>query len=99
MSVGDAATLATDLYSHALLERVTGPKLPESGASRPGALMAETACRTEMTATGEDPLECWILLFDHCIPGYTSRNRVPRGILRAEHEASYLGWLRRQLGG
>lgn len=84
----DPATMPTDLYSHALLERVTTPSLPESGASRPGALMAETACRTEMTPTGEDPLECWTLLFDHCISGYTSRNRVPRSILQNELQAS-----------
>ena len=34
--------------------------------------------------TGGEPAECWTLAFDHCIPGYTSRNRLPRAVVYNE---------------
>lgn len=34
--------------------------------------------------SGGEPAECWTLAYDHCIPGYTSRNRLPRAVVYNE---------------
>lgn len=39
----------------------------------------------------QDPLECWDLTYDHCIPGYTSRNWVPKAVVYNEQKASRSG--------
>ena len=46
-----------------------------------------TACRTYMMDS-VDPMQCWQLLYDHCIPGYTNRDRIPKRILYAEEKVS-----------
>ena len=33
-----------------------------------------------LRATAGAPASCWRLLYDHCIPGYTSRNGLPRPV-------------------
>lgn len=44
-----------------------------------------------MPPSTQDPLECWDLAYDHCIPGYTSRNWVPKAVVYNEQKASSLG--------
>ncbi|KAL4419397.1 hypothetical protein ABPG77_003371 [Micractinium sp. CCAP 211/92] len=76
------SSLPADLWTEQLFLRGDEAPVPE-GARRPGAGSARTACRTFM-GDSEDPVSCWVLVYDHCIPGYTNRNDIPRPIL--EHE-------------
>ena len=32
----------------------------------------------------KDPLECWDFVYDHCIPGFTNRNKIPKAIIYNE---------------
>ena len=50
---------------------------------------------------GGEPAECWTLAYDHCIPGYTSRNRLPRAVVYNEQRvraSPRLGGLGPRLG-
>lgn len=83
------SSLPTDLWSEQLFQR--GDKAPvPKGARRPSAGSARTACRTFM-GDSEDPVSCWVLVYDHCIPGYSNRNAIPRLILDHERQARHQG--------
>jgi hypothetical protein len=42
----------------------------------------------------KDPLECWDFVYDHCIPGFTNRNKIPKAIIYNEQSVSGFGsWL------
>lgn len=49
-------------------------------------------------AMQQDPLECWHLVYDHCIPGYTSRNWMPKDISYNEKRVSTGGGAGRAVG-
>ncbi|KAL4458163.1 hypothetical protein ABPG75_013028 [Micractinium tetrahymenae] len=76
------SSLPLDFYWQQWFDRGDLPPIP-AGAHRPVAEAATEACRTWMDGP-EDPLECWDLAYDHCIPGYTSRNWVPKAVVYNE---------------
>ncbi|PRW20375.1 40S ribosomal S7 isoform A [Chlorella sorokiniana] len=73
--------LPADLYAEQKYARTVDRPVPE-GAARPRNADAAEACAGG--ELGGEPAECWTLLYDHCIPGYTSRNRLPRAVVYNE---------------
>ncbi|KAL4425512.1 hypothetical protein ABPG75_009528 [Micractinium tetrahymenae] len=78
------SSLPADLWSEQLFRGGDAAPVAE-GARCSSASSARTACRT-FIRNSEDPVSCWVLLYDHCIPGYTNRNAIPRPVLDHEHQ-------------
>ncbi|KAL4431405.1 hypothetical protein ABPG75_006661 [Micractinium tetrahymenae] len=94
---GITGSMPADLYTAQKFARTVAPPVPP-GARRPGAADAATACADTLRPAGvvvddglSHPAECWQLVYDSCIPGYTSRNGIPRDVL--EHEPEVLASL------
>lgn len=81
-------SLPGDVYSELKYARVLAPEMPKDAhRAVPGA--AYSACQTFM-GQPDDPLECWDLVYDHCIPGFTNRNAIPKDILYHEQQVGEL---------